>query len=143
MKCPLRPCTRLLRAYVVEILLIAVACLKERFEIVLLDLLPNDLLQRLCLKNLICLLLGPQFDQQGLIDPLKGGHLRVLCRIGRMRRSFELADVGFTLCGICADCSDRLQIASIYRVREIDRCPLRSDCLLTLCAERGIAGRSG
>ena len=45
MKCPLSSCARLLRGYVIEVLLIAVARLKERLQVVLLDFLADDLLQ--------------------------------------------------------------------------------------------------
>ena len=54
----------------VEVLLIPVAGLEQRLEIVLLHLLANDLLQCLPLQNLICFLLRTQLDQQGLVDAL-------------------------------------------------------------------------
>lgn len=53
MKRPLRPRSRLLGCHVVESLLISVSQLKERLQVVLLNLLADDLLQRLSLQNLI------------------------------------------------------------------------------------------
>ena len=99
------------------------------------DLLADDLLKGLALEDLIGFLLRTQFDQQGLVDPLKCGHFRVLCRIGRMGRRFELADVSFTLCGIRVDCPNGLKIADIHSIREIDRRPLCGDRLLALGTE--------
>ena len=49
-----------------------------------------------------------------------------------MRGGFELADIGLTLCCICADRANRLQIACIHRIREIDRRSLRRNRLLAL-----------
>ena len=140
MKSPLRSRTGLLGREIVEILLITIASLEKRLQVVLLDLLTNDLLQRLALQDLIGLLLGSQFDQERLVDPLKCGHFRVLCRIGRMGCDFELANVSFTLCCIGADCPYRLQIANIYGIRDIDRRTLGSYRLLPLGTERGKAG---
>ena len=53
MKRPLRSGTRLLRSYAVKVLLVTVACLKERLEVVLLNLLSDELLQRLRLEELV------------------------------------------------------------------------------------------
>ena len=117
MKCPLRSCSRLLGRDGVEVLLITVAQQKQRLEIVLLNLLPDHLLQRLRLQHLIGLLLRAQFDQQRLVDTLQRGHLGMLSRIGGMTGSFKLADVGFTLRRICADGPDRLQIGRIRQNR--------------------------
>ena len=99
----------------------------------------NDLLQRLPLQDLIGFLLRTQFDQQRLVNALKCGHLGVLSRIGRMGCGFELADVGLTLRCICADRSNRLQIACIHGIGEINRCSLCCDRLLALRAQAGIS----
>ena len=48
---------------VLKVLLIAVAGVEQRFQIVLLHFLSDDLLQCLRLEHLIGLLLGAQFDQ--------------------------------------------------------------------------------
>lgn len=103
-------------------------------------LVAHDFLKGLALQDLIGFLLGAQFNQQGLVDPLKCCHFGVLCWIGRMGSRFELADVSFTLCCICVDCPHGLEIADIYRIRYIDRGPLGRNRLLPLCIERGIAG---
>ena len=119
--------------------MISVPRLEERLKIVLLNLLANDLLQRLALQDLIGFLLRAQFDQKSLVDPLKRGHLGMLSRICRMRRGFELADVGLTLRRIRADCPNCLQVARIHSIRKIDRRSLCRDRLLALGAERGIS----
>src|SRR5436305_9489563 len=59
MKSPLCSRACLLGRHKIEILLIRVPCLKECLEIILLNLLANHELQRLSLKELIGLLLGP------------------------------------------------------------------------------------
>ena len=99
--------------YRIEVLLVTVRGLKQRLQIVLLYFLANDLLQRLSLEDLICLLLGVQFNKQGLIDALKRCHFGMLSRVRRMRSRFELADVGFALSGGGANRSDGLQIARV------------------------------
>ena len=63
-------------------------------------------------------MLGSQFDKESLVDSLKRSRIR------GMRRRFKLADVGFTLGGIRGNRSDRLKIAHIQSVAEIDRSPL-------------------
>ena len=63
MQRPLGSRRRLLRRHRIESLLISVADLEQRFEIVLLHLLANHLLQLLSLEHLIGVLLGAQFDQ--------------------------------------------------------------------------------
>ena len=107
-KAPSSSGIRLLGHHVVDFLLITVARLKQRLQIVLLNLLANYQLKGLSLKDLVCLLLNPQFDKEGLVDPLERSHFCMLRRIGRMRRSFQLADICFASCGIRANCSHGL-----------------------------------
>jgi hypothetical protein len=78
MKCPLRSGTRLLRGQAVEVLLVTIAGLKERLEVILLNLLSDELLQRLRLEELVGFLLRAQLDQKRLIDTLQSRHLSVL-----------------------------------------------------------------
>ena len=103
-KTPLSSGIRLLGHHVVEFLLITVARLKQRLQVVLLNLLANYQLKGLSLKDLVCLLLNPQFDKEGLVDPLERRHFRMPRRIGRMSCRFELADISFASCGIRANC---------------------------------------
>ena len=116
MKGPLSPRSRLLGCEIVEILLITVASLKERLQVVLLQFLANDLLQRLPLQDLIGFLLRAKFDEKGLVNPLERGHFSMLSGIARMRRCFQLADVGLTLCCVRTNRPNSLQAARIHCV---------------------------
>lgn len=82
MKCPLCSRGRLLGCRVIEVLLIAISNLKERLQVVLLHLLPDNLLQGLALKDLIGFLLCAQFNQERLVDALQSGHFGMLGWIG-------------------------------------------------------------
>src|SRR6185437_3296665 len=84
-KCPLGARGRLLRLHRIESLLITIAGLEQRLEIVLLNLLANHLLKLLGLEHLICVLLGAQLDQECLVDPLQSRHLGMLSWICGMR----------------------------------------------------------
>ena len=141
-KCPLGARGRLLRRHRIESLLITIAGLEQRLEIVLLNFLTNHLLKLLGLEHLICVLLGTQLDQKCLVDPLQSRHFRVLCRICRMCGRFERGDIRFPLYCIGPDSTDGLKAAGIQGVREINRGSPRSNCLLSLRTERIETGNS-